>query len=97
MGESPGANRCGASALGIETSVFRHAAVPRMELALREAERARVDLLSRFDRGEYVEPSQQTVADYFDIDWDPDRRYLRAPTRFISAATWSAAPAFDLQ
>lgn len=31
MGESPGANRCGASALGIETSVFRHAAVHRME------------------------------------------------------------------
>jgi integrase len=32
----------------------------------REAERARVDLLSKFDRGEYVEPSQQTVRDYFD-------------------------------
>src|SRR5437763_1936903 len=34
----------------------------------REAERARVDLLSRFDRGEYIEPSHQTVADYF-ADW----------------------------
>jgi integrase len=34
----------------------------------REAERARVDLLSKFDRGDYVEPSQQTVADYF-ADW----------------------------
>ncbi len=34
----------------------------------REAERARVDLLSRFDRGEYVEPSQQTLADFL-TDW----------------------------
>jgi integrase len=34
----------------------------------REAERGRIDLLSKFDRGEYVEPSQQTVADYF-ADW----------------------------
>jgi integrase len=34
----------------------------------REAERARVDLLSKFDRGEYVEPSQQTVADFLS-DW----------------------------
>jgi integrase len=34
----------------------------------REAERARVDLLSRFDRGEYVEPSQQTLAEFLD-DW----------------------------
>ena len=31
----------------------------------REAERARIDLLSKFDRGEYVEPSHQTVGDYF--------------------------------
>jgi len=30
----------------------------------REAEKARVDLLSKFDRGEYVEPTQQSVADY---------------------------------
>lgn len=34
----------------------------------REAERGRIDLLSKFDRGEYVEPSQQTVADFF-TDW----------------------------
>ncbi|MGH9271631.1 MAG: Arm DNA-binding domain-containing protein [Ilumatobacteraceae bacterium] len=27
----------------------------------REAERARIDLLARFDRGDYVEPSRQTV------------------------------------
>ena len=34
----------------------------------REAERARVDLLSKFDRGEYVEPSHQTLADFLD-EW----------------------------
>lgn len=34
----------------------------------RDAERARIDLLSKFDRGEYVEPSHQTVAD-FCADW----------------------------
>jgi integrase len=34
----------------------------------REAERARVDLLSRFDRGEYVEPSQQTLAEFLE-EW----------------------------
>ncbi len=31
----------------------------------RDAERARIDLLSKFDRGEYVEPSDRTVAEYF--------------------------------
>ncbi len=34
----------------------------------REAEKARVDLLSKFDRGEYVEPTQQTLADYL-TEW----------------------------
>lgn len=34
----------------------------------RDAERARVDLLSKFDRGEYVEPSQQTLSDFLE-DW----------------------------
>jgi hypothetical protein len=34
----------------------------------REAERARVDLLSKLDRGEYVEPSQQTVGEFLE-DW----------------------------
>jgi hypothetical protein len=34
----------------------------------REAERARVDLLSKFDRGEYVEPSQQTLGEFL-TDW----------------------------
>lgn len=34
----------------------------------REAERARVDLLSKFDRGEYVEPSQQTLGEFLE-EW----------------------------
>jgi Phage integrase, N-terminal SAM-like domain/Arm DNA-binding domain len=34
----------------------------------REAERARVDLLSKLDRGEYVEPSQQTLAEFL-VEW----------------------------
>jgi integrase len=34
----------------------------------REAERARVDLLSKLDRGEYVEPSHQDLADFL-VEW----------------------------
>ena len=34
----------------------------------REAERARVDLLSKLDRGEYVEPAHQTLGDFL-VDW----------------------------
>lgn len=34
----------------------------------REAERARVDLLSKFDRGEYVEPSLQTLGEFLE-EW----------------------------
>jgi integrase len=34
----------------------------------REAERARVDLLSRFDRGEYVEPSHETLGEFLE-EW----------------------------
>ncbi len=34
----------------------------------REAERARIDLLSRLDRGVYVEPSRQTVAEFL-AEW----------------------------
>jgi integrase len=34
----------------------------------RQAERARVDLLSRFDRGEYVEPSQQMLDEFLE-EW----------------------------
>jgi integrase len=34
----------------------------------REAERARVDLLSKFDRGEYVEPSHQSLGEFLE-EW----------------------------
>jgi integrase len=34
----------------------------------REAERARVDLLSKFDRGEYIEPSLQTFGEFLE-EW----------------------------
>ncbi len=34
----------------------------------REAERARVDLLSKFDRGEYVEPTHQTLGEFLE-EW----------------------------
>lgn len=34
----------------------------------REAERARVDLLSKFDRGAYVEPTQQTLGEFLE-EW----------------------------
>jgi hypothetical protein len=34
----------------------------------KDAERARTDLLSKLDRGEYVEPSQQTVGAFL-VDW----------------------------
>jgi hypothetical protein len=49
----------------------------------REAERARVDLLSKFDRGEYVEPSQQTVAEFF-ADW------LKAIEPTVQASTFDS-------
>lgn len=34
----------------------------------RDAERARIDLLSKFDRGEYVEPSHQNLSDFL-TEW----------------------------
>ena len=49
----------------------------------REAERARVDLLSKFDRGEYVEPSHQTVAD-FCADWLTAIEHTVRPSTFDS-------------
>ena len=49
----------------------------------REAERARIDLLSTFDRGEYVEPSHQTVADYF-ADWLKATEHTVRPSTFES-------------
>ena len=49
----------------------------------REAERARVDLLSKFDRGEYVEPSHQTVADFL-TDWLTAIEHTVRPSTFDS-------------
>lgn len=49
----------------------------------REAEKARVDLLSKFDRGEYVEPTQQTVAEYL-TDWLAAIEHTVRPSTFDS-------------
>jgi integrase len=49
----------------------------------REAEKARVDLLSKFDRGEYVEPTQQTVTDYL-TDWLAAIEHTVRPSTFDS-------------
>ena len=49
----------------------------------REAEGARVDLLSKFDRGEYVEPSHQTVADVL-TDWLAAIEHTVRPSTFDS-------------
>lgn len=46
----------------------------------REAERARVDLLSRFDRGVYVEPSHETVAEFLEHWLVSIRPTLKATT-----------------
>lgn len=48
----------------------------------KEAERARVDLLSKFDRGEYVEPTSETVADFFE-EW------LVAIRPTLKESTWN--------
>ena len=49
----------------------------------REAERARVDLLSKFDRGEYVEASRQSVSDYLN-DWLKAIEHTVKPSTFDS-------------
>lgn len=49
----------------------------------REAEKARVDLLSKFDRGEYVEPTQQTLADYL-TEWLAAIEHTVRPSTFDS-------------
>jgi integrase len=49
----------------------------------REAEKARVDLLSKFDRGEYVEPTQQTLADYL-TEWLAAIKHTVRPSTFDS-------------
>ncbi len=49
----------------------------------KEAERARIDLLSKLDRGEYVEPSQQTLADYL-VEWLAAIEHTVRPSTFDS-------------
>ena len=49
----------------------------------KEAERARIDLLSKLDRGEYVEPSQQTLADYL-VEWLTAIEHTVRPSTFDS-------------
>ncbi len=48
----------------------------------REAERARIDLLSKFDRGVYAEPTQETVAEFLD-EW------LVTIRSTLKATTWN--------
>lgn len=48
----------------------------------REAERARVDLLSKVDRGVYVEPSAETVAEFLD-------HWLVSIRPTLKATTWN--------
>lgn len=49
----------------------------------RDAERARVDLLSKLDRGEYVEPSHQTLGDFL-TDWLVAIEHTVRPSTFDS-------------
>ena len=49
----------------------------------REAERARIDLLSKFDRGEYVEPTHQTVGEYL-AEWLRAIEHTVRPSTFES-------------
>jgi integrase len=49
----------------------------------KEAERARIDLLSKLDRGEYVEPSRQTLADYL-VEWLTAIEHTVRPSTFDS-------------
>jgi hypothetical protein len=49
----------------------------------REAERARVALLSKFDRGEYVEATSQTLGDYL-AEWLKAIEYTVRPSTFDS-------------
>lgn len=46
----------------------------------REAEAARTDILSRIQRGLYVEPSSQTLSQFLLIDWLPAKRTTVRPT-----------------
>lgn len=49
----------------------------------KEAERARIDLLSKLDRGEYVDPTKQTLADYL-VEWLAAIEHTVRPSTFDS-------------
>lgn len=49
----------------------------------KEAEKARIDLLSKRDRGVYVEPTQQSLADYL-VDWLGAIEHTVRPSTFDS-------------
>jgi integrase len=50
----------------------------------KEAERARVDLLSRFDRGMYLSPTKSTVGSFLVDEWLPAKRSTVKATTFAS-------------
>jgi len=50
----------------------------------RDAERARIELLGRVDRGAYVAPSKQTLADYLRDEWLPAKKATLKPTTLAS-------------
>jgi integrase len=50
----------------------------------RDAEAARVEILSRLQRGEYVAPSKLTVADYLEDRWLPAKTATLAPSTHAS-------------
>jgi integrase len=52
----------------------------------REAETARVEILSRLQRGEHVVPSKLTLSDYLTDRWLPVRQSQLAPSTFESYA-----------
>jgi integrase len=52
----------------------------------KEAERARTEILSRLDRGTYVEPNRRTFAEFLDHDWLPAIRARIRPSTWDSYA-----------
>lgn len=50
----------------------------------KEAERARTEILSRVDKGTYVEPSRQGLGDFLEREWLP------AITTRVRASTWDS-------
>ena len=54
----------------------------------RQAERARIDLLSKLDRGEYVEPSHQDLAGFLRSGWRRSSRPSARPRTTRTRATF---------